>query len=150
MSTICRPSHNKHAIKQESMHKVPRPASQVWLLVGFSSPFRSYKLGGRKQESMHKVPMLASQVVLSRMQLALHAARRTSHGASRLVHAMSTWSVQARRAPSRQCRDARVHGHTTTAVHEMSTFPSPPPPPPRAKKCFSSFSLALNPRFRTV
>ena len=63
--------------------------------------------------------MLASQAVRSRMQLALHATHRTSHGASRLVQAMSTWSARTRRAPSRQCRGARVYGHTTTAMHDM-------------------------------
>ena len=41
-------------------------------------------------------------------------------GASRLVLAMSAWSVKTRRAPSRHCRDARVYGHTTTAVHDRS------------------------------
>ena len=43
------------------------------------------------------------------MQLTLLATRRTPHGASRLVLAMSAWSVKIRRAPSRHCRDARVH-----------------------------------------
>ena len=50
----------------------------------------------------------ASQAVLSRMQLTLHAARPTPHGASRLVRAMSAWSVKMRRAPSQRCGDARV------------------------------------------
>ena len=63
-----------------------------------------------------------------RMQLTLHATRRTSHGASRLVQTMSAWLVKTRRAPSRHSRDARVYGHTTTAVHKLSTPPSPPPP----------------------
>ena len=61
---------------------------------------------------------------LSRTQLTLHATRRTPHGASHLVQATSTWSVKTRRALSRHCRDARVYGHTTTAMHDMST---PPP-----------------------
>ena len=60
----------------------------------------------------------ASQALLSRMQLTLHATRRTPHGASRLVLAMSAWSVKTRRAPFRYCRDARVYGHTTTAMHD--------------------------------
>ena len=43
-----------------------------------------------------------------------------------------------RRAPSRHSRDSRVNGHTTTAMHKLSTpppralqspRPSPPPPP---------------------
>jgi len=57
----------------------------------------------------------------SRMQLTLHATRRTPHGPSRLVQAMSAWSVKTRRAPSRRCRGARVYGHMTTAMYDMST-----------------------------
>ena len=34
------------------------------------------------------------------------------HGASRVVHAMLVWSVKARLAPPRRCRDARVCGLT--------------------------------------
>ena len=56
------------------------------------------------------------------MQLTLRVARRTPHGASRLVHGMNvgmcTWWVHPERAPSRYCRVARVYGHTTTAMHE--------------------------------
>ena len=48
------------------------------------------------------------------------------HGVPRLVQAMPAWSGKTRRVPSRHCRDARVYGHTTTAMHDMST---PPPPP---------------------
>ena len=47
-----------------------------------------------------------------------------SHGASRLVQAMPACLVKTRRAPSRHSRDARVYGHTTTAMHKLST-PSP-------------------------
>ena len=61
------------------------------------------------------------------MQFTLHATRRTPHGASRLVQAISAWLVKTRRAPSRHSRDARVYGHTTKAMHKLST----PPPPPR-------------------
>ena len=57
----------------------------------------------------------------------LHATRRTPHGTSRFLRAMSAWLVKTRRAPSRHCRNARVYRHTPTAMHEMS---SPPPPPP--------------------
>ena len=67
----------------------------------------------------------ASKAVLSRMQLTLRAARPTLHGASPLVQEMSAWSVKTRRGSSRHCRDARVNGHTTTAMHDMSTLPSP-------------------------
>ena len=65
---------------------------------------------------------------LSRMQLIRHATRRTPPGASRLVHAMSAWSAKTRRAPYRHCKDARVNGFKTTAMHEMS-MPRPRPPP---------------------
>ena len=61
------------------------------------------------------------------MQFTLHATRRTPHGASRLVQAMSACLVTTRRAPSRHSRDARVYGHTTTAMHELNV-PLPPPP----------------------
>ena len=67
----------------------------------------------------------ASQVVLSRIQFTIHATRRTPHGASRLVQAMSALSVKTRRAPSRHCRDARVDGHTTTDVHDIEYNPPP-------------------------
>ena len=69
--------------------------------------------------------MSASQAVLSGMQLTLHANRRIPHGASRLVLAMSAWSVKTRHAPSRHYRDVRVYGHTTTAMHYMGTPPLP-------------------------
>ena len=61
------------------------------------------------------------------MQFTLRATRRTPHGASRLVQAMSVWLVKPRRAPSRHSRGARVYGHTTTAMHKLRT---PPPPLP--------------------
>ena len=65
----------------------------------------------------------ASQAVLSRVQLTLHATRRTPHGSLRFVLAMSAWSVKTRRAPSRHCRDARVYGHTTTAMLDNEYTP---------------------------
>ena len=63
------------------------------------------------------------KAVRSGMQLTLLATRRTPHGASRLVQAMPAWSVKARRAPSRHW-DARVYGHTTTAMHDNEYPPS--------------------------
>ena len=63
----------------------------------------------------------ASHVVLSRMQLTLHATRRTPHGASRSMNSMLAWLVKTRRPPSRYRRDARVNGLKTTAMHDMST-----------------------------
>ena len=53
-----------------------------------------------------------------RMQLTLHATGGTPHGAWRLVLAMFVSSVKTRRARSGHCRDARVYGHTTTAMHD--------------------------------
>ena len=44
-----------------------------------------------------------------------------------LVQATSAWFVKTRHAPSRHSRDARVYGHTTTAMHKLSTPPRPPP-----------------------
>ena len=69
--------------------------------------------------------MSASNVVLSRMQLTFHATRPTPHGASRLVQATSAWSAKTRRSPSRHYRDARVYGHTTTAMHDNEYAPPP-------------------------
>ena len=72
----------------------------------------------------------ASNVVLSRMQLSpfMRLAQHLTALRTWCKKAMSAWSVKTRRAPSRHCRDARVHGHTTTAMHGMSTPPNPPPP----------------------
>ena len=67
----------------------------------------------------------ASYVNLSRMQLTLHASPSTPRGVSGLMQALSAWSVKTRRAPFQHRRDARVCGHTTTAMHGMST-PLPP------------------------
>ena len=55
-----------------------------------------------------------------------HATRPTPHGASRLVQPTSAWSVKARRALSRHCRDARVYGHTTTAMLDIEYTPASP------------------------
>ena len=67
------------------------------------------------------MPKYVLRAVLGRMQFALHATRRTPHGASRLVQAMSAWLVKTRRAPSRHSRDASVYGHATMAMHKLST-----------------------------
>ena len=63
---------------------------------------------------------------LVRMQLTLDATLPTPHDASRLVQAMSAWSVITRHALSRHCRGARVYGQTTTTMHDMSTPRTPP------------------------
>ena len=68
----------------------------------------------------------AAQAVLIRMKVILHATRRTPHGASRLVLAMSARSVKTLRAPSQHCRDASVYGHTTTAMYDDKYTPPLP------------------------
>ena len=96
-----------------------------------------------KQESRHKMPKSVLRVVLGRMQFTLHAARRTPHGSSRLVQAISAWSVETRCAPSRQSRAARVYGHTTTAMQKLST----PPPTPHIKPVYCVSRGFLEERF---
>ena len=62
---------------------------------------------------------------------------------------MSAWSVKTRRALSRHCKDVRVYGHTTTAIHDVSTS-SPPPdlflieytPPPSSQLPPAYLSIA--------
>ena len=79
---------------------------------------------------MHKVPKSVLRTLLGRMQLTLHATRRTPlHGAPRLVQGMSARLVKTGRAPPGRSRDARVYDHTTTAMHKLST------PPPRHASC---------------
>ena len=74
------------------------------------------------------------------MQLTRHWTRRATHGASRLVHAMFTWSVKTRRAPSRYSRNVRVYDHTTTSIHKLST---PPPPYSQSPRFHKSPSFHL-------
>ena len=76
------------------------------------------------------MPKSILRAAVGRMQFTLHATRRTPHGALRLVQAMSAWLVKTQRVPSRHRRDARVYGHTTTAMHTLST-----PPPEATKTC---------------
>ena len=75
------------------------------------------------EKGTHKVPKSASQAVHGEMQLNLLATHRAPHGASRLVQAMSSWSVKSRRAPSRHCKDAKVYGHA--AMHTIEYTPPP-------------------------
>lgn len=51
----------------------------------------------------------------------------TDPSLSRLPLAMSAWSVEIRRAPSRHCRDAKVNGHTTSAMHNTTIIHPPTP-----------------------
>ena len=65
------------------------------------------------------------------MQFTLHAAaRRTPHGAARLVQTISAWLVKTRRAPSRHSRDARVYGLYNYGHTQLEWGPPSPPPPP--------------------
>ena len=79
------------------------------------------KLSSDMQESTHKVRKSALQVSLSRVQLTLHATRRTPHGASRL----GKQCLPSRRQPGVlrhgivEIRGSMVPG--TTAMHEIST-----------------------------
>ena len=74
------------------------------------------------------MPKSVLRAVLGRMQVTLHATRRTPHSASRLVETISALLVKTRRAPSQDSKDARVYGHTTTVMHKLSTPPPPLPP----------------------
>ena len=78
--------------------------------------------------------------------VSLHSCRRdprpAPHGASHLVRAMSAWSEETHSIlrPS-VCWDARrVYGHTTTAMHGVST-PPPLAPPPRASTAGARWGL---------
>ena len=93
-----------------------------------------WTLSSVSRKSRHKMRKSVLRAVLGRMQFTLHATRRTLNAGSRLVQAISVWLVKTRRAPSWHGRDARDYGHTTTAMHKLSTpYPPPPsllPPPP--------------------
>ena len=80
---------------------------------------------------------LSDDRFLKRCSSLFHTTRRTSHSASRSEQAMPAWLVKTRRSPSRHGRDARVYGHTTTAMHKLST---PPPPPPLTQMIVVSLS----------
>ena len=93
-----------------------------WNLPPPSSVENRQTLSSNMQESTQKVSNPASQAVLSinSMQLDFRAAS-THRGVSRLVQAMYCLVGKTRRAPSRQCKYARVYGHTTTVMHDMNT-----------------------------
>ena len=90
------------------------------------------------------MPKYVLRAVFGRMQFTLHTTRRTPHGASRLVQAMSAWLVRTRRAPSRHGRDARVYIHTTTAIRKLSTPRFPPPPLSSYRARFTLWSGGSN------
>ena len=92
----------------------------------------------------------ASQAVLSRMQLALHATRRTPHGASRSVPAISAWSVTTRHAAFRYSRDARAHGHTTTTMHEYRVHLPPPADSTEKNMSFQRENISISTAFQSA
>ena len=61
------------------------------------------------------------------MQLTLHATRRTPHGASRLVQAMSVWSAKLDMLhPDVAGMQAFIpYAHTTTAMHAVPRLKNP-------------------------
>ena len=122
------------------MVRHPRGSHIVYPLLSLKSPHqKTIQFIGRCHPYARK---FASKAVLSRMQVTLHATRPTPHGASRLVQAMPAWSVKTRRAPSGHYRDARVYGHTTTAMHNMS--PHPPALPVYSPTCSKTAASPLS------
>ena len=110
----------------------PRGSYIVSSLLSLEVATPEFKLPHLKLSSICKS---TSQAVLSRMQLTLHANHQTPHSASRLVQSISVWSVKTRHASSWHCRDARVYGHTTTAIHEIEYIsPIEYTPPPRLQE----------------
>ena len=105
------------------------------LILRYALPSRLWSGRTRKQSNSLALPSISKKVGtrcrspsyerFGRMQFTLHTTRRTPHGASRLVQAMPAWLVKTRRAPSRHSGDARVYGHTTTAMHKRSTWCTP-------------------------
>ena len=98
---------------------------------GVATPENKVKLIGaviHTQESRHKVPKSVLRAVLGRTQFTLHSTRRTPHGASRLVQAMSVWLVKTRRAPSRPSRHSR-EGLWSYDYGQAQTSYTPPPSP---------------------
>ena len=127
MHKLSTPLHT-HASRSVNMVRHPRGSYIVIPIAvsGVATPENTAQLIGaviHKQESRHKVPKSVLQAVLERMQFTLHATRRTPYGASRLVQAMPAWLAKTRRAPFRHSRDARLYGHTTTAMHKLSAPP---------------------------
>ena len=50
--------------------------------------------------------------------------------------------MKTRRAPSRHRKDARVHGHTTTAKHDIEYTP-PSALPPKVEHIVSAYTVAI-------
>ena len=91
---------NDRITQCDSVHMVRQPCGRCivypLLCLEVATPENKSTHFGRGHPYTRKS---ASHAVLSRMQLTLHATRPTPHGASRLVQAMSAWSVKTRRAP---------------------------------------------------
>ena len=130
------PSSSSHPIHTGTVHstyeniEINATPSLVWYFAFLHARYRVYSIcldkGCWFQEPTVTSMLPESQAVLRRMQLTLYAIRPAPHSASRLVQAMP--AVKTRRAPCRHCRDGRVYGHTTSAMHGMSTPPRGPLP----------------------
>ena len=84
-------------------------------------------------DTPHSIGKPASQAVHSRLPFMPLAEHLTALCAW-CMQAMFVWSGKTRRALSRHCRDVRVYGPTTTAMHGIEH-----PPPPKKKKPSGDF-----------
>ena len=75
-----------------------------------------------RKENALNAPKAAPQAILGRAQATLQATRRTPHGASCLVRAMSVWSAKTRHGTVGMRVSLALR---TTATHDTIT---PPPP----------------------
>ena len=88
---------------------------------------------GHTTTAMHKLSTpRARPPVPPSTKAILHATRNTSLRFDVGARDVCLVTVKTRHAPSRHCGDARVYGHTTTAMREVST--RPPWKPPCGKK----------------
>ena len=81
--------------------------------------------------SPHPPPVLSSKVAVRPSCDSPNTSRRFALSASNVCLVGET-----RRAPSRHSKKARVYGHTTAAMHKLST---PPPPENMEVQFFSAF-----------
>ena len=111
----CHPYARKHVVctmygTHEAVTEYARCCLRKWVYQKIQQVFRHCHPYARKP---------ASEAVLDRMQLSLHADRRTPLAASCLVQEKFAWSVKTRRPPSRHSTDAKVYGNATTAMHGL-------------------------------
>ena len=88
------------------------PSRSAWWVKNFEV-LRSGIIGMRKS------------IVIRLRPCARHAYTPLSSPMKPPVQAVSAWSVKTRFSPSRHCTDARVHGHTTMAMHDIEYPPTP-------------------------